>query len=137
MTLRLKLLATAAGSFLAGVLLTGAAAKYSFSKYMQAVWDGHYYAHAVEAQWAAHELSLQRAGETDKLVHDLELMLDANTIQFAEYEEFVPPQARDPNVYRLLADVRSYRAQFPAHYDSPHQQARYQKALDLGKRAGE
>jgi hypothetical protein len=137
MTLRLKLLATAAGSFLAGVLLTGIAANYAFSNYMQTVFASSYYEHAVHAQFLARELTMLRAGNTDKPVHDLELVLDGNTMQLSGYETAVPATQRDPNIYRLMAEVRAYRAQFPPHFEYPRQQAEYQKALDLGKKAGE
>jgi hypothetical protein len=137
MVLRRNLLATALGSFLAGALVVGVAANFAFSRYMKTVFASSYYGHAVEAQFMAHELSKLRAGDTDKPVHDLEVVLDGDTIQLAEYENNVPPTQRDPFVYRALGEVRAYRAQFPAHFEYPLQQAEYQKALDLGKKAGE
>ena len=94
MTLRLKLVATAVGSFLAGVLVTGIAANYAFSNYMQTVFASSYYEHAVHAQFLARELSMLRTGNTDKPVHDLELVLDGNTMQLSGYETAVPDAAR-------------------------------------------
>jgi hypothetical protein len=128
--------ATAVGSFLAGVLVTGVAANYAFSRYMQTMWASSYYGRAVEAQFMAHELSTLRAGDTNKSVHDFEQVLDGDTMQLAEYEGLVPSSQRDPFVYRAMAEVRAYRAQFPPHFEYPRQQAEYQKALDFGKKAG-
>jgi hypothetical protein len=137
MTLQRKLVATAVGSFLAGVLVTGVAADYVFKRYMQTVFASSFSARAVEAQFMAHELSMLRAGDTNKPVHDFEQVLDGDTMQLAPYEGIVPSAQRDPFVYRALADVRAYRAQYPPHFEYPRQQAEYQKALDLGKKAGE
>jgi len=136
MTLQRKLLATAVGSFLAGALIVGIAANFAFSRHMKTVLASSYYGHAVEAQFMAHELSKLRASDTDKTVHDLEVVLDGDTMQLAEYETVVPPTQRDPFVYRALGEVRAYRTRFPAHFEYPLQQAEYQKALDLGKKAG-
>jgi hypothetical protein len=132
-----KLLITAVGSFLAGVLVTGIAANYAFSNYMRTVFAANYYEQAVHAQFMAHELSMLRAGNTDKPVQDLERMLDGYTLYLSGYETAVPETQRDPNIHRLMADVRAYRTQFPAHFEDPSQQARYQKALDLGKKTDE
>jgi hypothetical protein len=137
MTLRFKLVATAVGSFLAGVLVTGIAANHVFRNYMQTVFASGYYEQAVHAQFMARELSMLRAGNTDKPVHDLELVLDGYAMQLSGYETAVPATQRDPDIHRLMAEVRAYRTEFPAHFEDPSQQARYQKALDLGKKAGE
>jgi hypothetical protein len=137
MTFRLKLFATAVGSFLAGALIVGVTANVAFSRYMQTQFLGSYYGDAARAQFDVRTLSRLRAGDTDKPVHDLEVLLDGDTMQLAHYENIVPPAQRDPFVYRALAEVRAYRAQFPAHFENPRQQAEYRKALDLGKKAGE
>jgi len=136
-TLQPKLLITALGSFLAGVLVTGIAADHVFRNYMQTVFAASYYEQAVHAQFMAYELSMLRAGNTDKPVQDFERMLDGYTLYLSGYETAVPATQRDPNIHRLMADVRAYRTQFPAHFEDPSKQARYQKALDLGKKAGE
>jgi hypothetical protein len=137
MTFRLKLIATAVGSFLAGALIVGVTASVAFSKYMKTQFLGSYYSDAARAQFDVRTLSRLRAGDTDKPVHDLEVLLDGDTMQLAQYENIVPPAQRDPFVYRALAEVRAYRAQFPARFENPRQQAEYQKALDLGKKAVE
>jgi hypothetical protein len=132
-----KLLITAVGSFLAGVLVTGIAANYAFSKYMWTAVAANYYEQAVHAQFMAHELSMLRAGNTDKPVHDFERILDGYTMQLGGYETAVPAKQRDPDIRRLMAGVRAYRTEFPAHFEDPNQQAQYQKGLDLGKKAGD
>ncbi len=137
MTPQRKLLATALGSFLAGALIVGIAANVVFSSYIKDQFVSSYYGDAAQAQFAVRTLSRLRAGDNIKPVHDLEVVLDGNTMQLAEYETVVPPTRRDPFVYRTLAEVRAYRAQFPALFEYPRQQAEYQKALDLGKKAGE
>jgi hypothetical protein len=70
------------------------------------------------------------------VISDLELMLDGHTMQLAQYETAVVPPLRVPFVYRTLAEVRVYRSQFPAHFEYPLQQATYERALELGKKAG-
>jgi hypothetical protein len=136
MTPQLKLLATAVSSFLAGALIVGALAFVGFNRYLKNEFASSFYGHAVQAQWDVHALSRLRAGDTQKVLNDLELHLNSHTIQLAAYETVVPPTQRDPYVYRTLAEVRAYRAQFPAHFEYPLQQAEFQKALDLGKKAG-
>lgn len=137
MRLRLKLVATAVGSFLAGALVVGATGYAGFNRYLKNEFISGYYVRAAQAQFEVRTLSRLRAADTGKPVHDLEVLLDGNTMQLAEYETVVSPTQRDPFVYRTLAEVRAYRAQFPAHFEYPLQQVEYQKALDLGKRAGE
>ena len=137
MALLPKVVITAVGSFFAGVLVTGIGANYAFSNYMQTVFAANYYEQAVHAQFMAHELSMLRAGNTDKPVDDLERVLDGYTMQLSGYETAVPAKQRDPNIHRLMGEVRKYRTEFPAYFEDPSQQARYQKGLDLGKKAGE
>ena len=136
MTPRLKLLATAVSSFMAGALIVGAVAFVGFNRYLKNEFVSSFYGHAVQAQYDVRALSRLRAGDTEKVLNDLELRLNSDTMQLAEYETVVPPAQRDPYVYRTLAEVRAYRGEFPAHFDYPLQQAEFQKALDLGKKTG-
>ena len=136
MTPQLKLLATAVCSFLAGAVIVGAVAFVGFNRHLKNEFVSSFYAHAVEAQYDVRALSRLRTGDTQKVLNDLELQLNSHTMQLAEYETVVSPTQRDPYIYRTLAEVRVYRAEFPAHFEYPLQQAEFQKALDLGKKAG-
>jgi hypothetical protein len=136
MTPQRKVVVAAISSFIAGCLVVGAAAYVGFSRYIKNEFVSSYYAHAVEAQFAVRTLSRLRSGNIDKVTRDFELMLDSNTIQLAEYEKVVAPAQREPFIYRTLAEVRDYRAKFPAHFEYPLQKAEYEKALALGKKAG-
>jgi hypothetical protein len=137
MTPQRKLLATAVSSFLAGALIVCAVAFVGFNRYLKNEFASSFYGHAVQAQYEVRVLSRLRSGDTEKVVNDLELQLNSHTMQLAEYETVVPPTQRDPYVYRTLSEVRAYRTEFPAHFEYPLQQAEFQKALDLGKKAGE
>jgi hypothetical protein len=131
-----RLVFVALASFLGGVLLAGAAAYIGFSRYLNEQFISSFYATAVHAQFQVRTLSNLRNGKTDKVIGDLDLMLNSNTIQLANYETFVTPERREAFVYRTLAEVRAYRAQYPTHFDYPLQQEAFQKALDLGKQPG-
>jgi hypothetical protein len=136
MTPQCKIVVAAASSFIAGALVAGVVSYVGFSRYVRNELVPSFYATAVHAQFEVRTLSTLHAGQLDKVVHDLDLLLDSHTMQLAEYETVVGPPQRDPFVYRTLAEVRDYRAQFPTHFEYPLQQERYQKALDLGKKAG-
>jgi hypothetical protein len=131
-----RLVIAAAVSFIAGGLVTGALCYGGFSRHLRDVYAWSFYSNAAEAQFEVRSLARLRAGDTDKVIKDLELLLNGHTMQLAEYETAVEQARRDPYVYRTLAEVREYRERFPAHFDYPLQQAEFQKALDLGKKAG-
>ena len=65
------------------------------------------------------------------MISELELGLDANTLQLANYEEAVPAPKREEYVYAVLADVRAYREQHPSDMQLPLQRALLQKAFSL------
>jgi hypothetical protein len=136
MTTQRKVVVSAISSFIAGGLVVGVAAYLAFNRYIENTTVASYYAHAVEAQFAVRTLPKLRSGNVDKVISEFDLMLNSNTIQLAEYESAVAPVRRDPFVYRALAEVREYRAHFPAHFDYPLQEAEYEKALALGTKAG-
>ena len=136
MTPQRKVVAAAVGSFIAGGLLVGTAAHVSFSRYIKNQFVASYYGYAVEAQFQVRTLARLRSGNIDKVIQDLDTLLDSNTIQLAEYENVVPPAQRDQFVYRTLAEVGDYRAKFPAHLEYPLQKMELEKALALGKKAG-
>lgn len=136
MTPQRKVIVAAISSFIAGGLVVGTAACIGFSRYVESELISSYYAHAAEAQFAVRALSRLRSGNIDKVTSDLDLVLNNDTIQLAEYENAVAPAQREPYVYRSLAEVRDYRAKFPAHFEYPLQEAEFEKALALGKKAG-
>jgi hypothetical protein len=136
MTPQRKVFVAAVCSFIAGGLLVGVAGSVGFARYIKNEQASSYYAHAAQAQFEVRTLSRLRAGNLEKVVSDLELMLNGDTIQFAAYENVVAPAQRDPFVYRTLAEVRDYRSKFPAHFAYPLQEAEFEKALALGKKAG-
>ena len=136
MTLQRKVIIAAVSSFIAGALLVGAVAYVGFSRFIQHESVSGYHASAVEAQFAVRTLSNLRSGDTDKVISDLDLILNSNTLQLAEYESAVPAAQRQPYVYRTLAEVRGYRARFPAHFEYPLETAEFEKALELGKKGG-
>ena len=131
-----KLVATALVSFFAGAAVIGSFGYAGFNQHLREGFISSFNAHAAEAQFDVRTLVRLRAGDTQKAVRDFETFLDGHTMQLAEYEAVVPSERRDPLVYRALAEVRAYRAQSPAHFEYPLQQAEYQKALDLGSKAG-
>jgi hypothetical protein len=136
MTLQRKVVIAASSAFIAGGLVVGTFAYLGFSRYMENGTASGYYASAVEAQFAVRTLSRLRSGNIDKVMSDFNLLLDSNTIHLAEYENVVPPARRQPFVYEALAEVRDYRAKFPAHFEYPLEEAEFEKALALGKNAG-
>ncbi len=135
MTPQRKVVVAAVGSFIVGGLVVGIAAHISFSRYIKDQFVASYYGHAVEAQFQVRTLARLRSGDIDKVIRDLDMLLDSNTIQLAEYENIVPREQRDRFVYRTLAEVGDYRAKFPAHFEYPLQKMEFEKALALGKKA--
>ena len=131
-----KVITAAVSSFIAGGLLVGIVAYVSFNRFLHQEFVASYHAQAVEAQFAVRSLSRLRSGDTDKVIHDLDLMLNANTLQLAEYENAVPTAQREAYVYRTLSEVRDYRTKYPAHFEYPLQQTEFEKAMTLGKKAG-
>jgi hypothetical protein len=131
-----KLVAVAATSFLGGVLLVGAMSYIEFNRYLQQLFVNTFYANAARAQFEVRTLSNLRSGKIDKVIADFEMMLDGSTMQLANYESVVAPEKRETFVYKTLAEVAKYKSQFPPHFDYPQQQQMFQKALDLGKKAG-
>jgi hypothetical protein len=129
-----RLVAVAVTSFLGGVVLAGAAGFIGFNRYVNEQFISSYDATAVHAQFQVRTLSKLRNGKIDKVIDDLDLMLNSNTIQLANYEIIVPPERRDAYVYGTLAEIRAYRTLFPTHFDYPLQQETFQKALDLGRK---
>ena len=117
MTLRLRLITTAIGSFLAGALVVGALAHAALNRWVHDQFINSYYTHAVDAQWTAHTLSRLRTGDIDKPIRDLELRLGADLSQLRSYETAVPPARRETHVYQMIAEAQAYRAQFPANAD--------------------
>ena len=136
MTLQRKVVVAAISSFIVGGLVVGTLAYVGFSRYVEYGTASGYYASAVEAQFAVRTLSRLRSGNIDKVMSDFDLLLDSNTIHLAEYENVVPPARRQLFVYQTLAEVRDYRAKFPTHFEYPLQEAEFEKALALGKKAG-
>ena len=96
-----KVITAAVSSFIAGGLLVGIVAYVSFNRFLHQEFVASYHAQAVEAQFAVRSLSRLRSGDTDKVIHDLDLMLNANTLQLAEYENAVPTAQREAYVYEL------------------------------------
>ena len=131
-----KLVAVAVGSFVSGVFVAGVAGYVAFDRYVENGFVSSFYANAVHAQFEVRTLGRLRAGDTDKVMRDLDLMLDSHTMQLAEYETVVAAAHREQFVYRTMREVREYRANFPTTFEFPLQQAEFQKALDLGKKGG-
>jgi hypothetical protein len=136
MTSTRKLVAVAAMSFLGGVLLVGAMSYIGFNRYIQQQFVYTFYADAAHAQFEVRTLSNLRNGKIDKVIADLDLMLNSHTMQLANYESIVAPEKREKFIYKVLAEVAEYKSQFPSHFEYPLQQQMFQKALDLGKKAG-
>jgi hypothetical protein len=136
MTFKKELVLTAMTSLFIGALVTGSAAYFWAAWLIKDQFVSSFYANAIHAQFEVRALVSLRSGNTAKVIKDLELMLDGHTMQLAQYETAVAPPLRVPFVYRTLAEVRAYRSQFPAHFEYPLQQATYERALDLGKKAG-
>ena len=136
MTFQKKLVLTAITSLFVGALVTGSAAYFWAAWFIKDQFVSSFYANAIHAQFEVRALSNLRSGNTAKVISDLELMLDGHTMQLSQYETAVAPPLRVPFVYRTLAEVRAYRSQFPAHFEYPLQQATYERALELGKKAG-
>jgi hypothetical protein len=136
MTPQRKVVVAAVGSFIVGGLVIGTLAHVSLSRYIKNEFLSSYHVYAVKAQFQVRTLARLRSGDIDKVIRDLDMMLDSNTIQLAEYENVVPPAQREQFVYRTLAEVRDYRAKYPAHFEYPLQKMEFEKALALGKKAG-
>ena len=136
MTFKKTVVLTAITSLFMGALVTGSAAYFWAAWLVRNQFVSSFYANAIEAHFEVRSLSNLRRGDTARVIKDLELRLDGNTMQLAQYETAVPPTLRVPFVYRTLSEVRAYRSQFPVHFEYPLQQATYERALDLGKKAG-
>jgi hypothetical protein len=136
MTPQRKIVVAVVGSFIAGGFVIGTAADISFNRYIKDQFASSYNGYAVEAQFQVRTLARLRSGDIDRVIRDLDMVLDSKTIQLAEYESVVPPTQREQFVYRTLAEVGDYRARFPAHFEYPLQRTEFEKALALGKKAG-
>jgi len=132
MSPRARLTVACVASFIAGALLIGGILGQVMEREFRNTLARVAYENAVRAQTAVHQLTLLRAGDTPRVISELDTLLDAHTMQLASYEENVPPDLRNSLVYRALADVRRYRGEYPLHIDNPTVRAEYQKALDLG-----
>jgi len=135
MSPRARLTVACVASFIAGAVLIGGISGYVMEREFRNTPARVAYENAVHAQTAVHQLFLLRAGDTPRVISELDMLLNAHTMQLASYEEAVPPDLRDSLVYRALADVRRYRDKYPLHIDNPVVRAEYQKALDLGLKA--
>ena len=135
MSPRARLTVACVASFIAGALLIGGILGHVMEREFRNTLARVAYENAVRAQTAVHQLTLLRAGDTPRVISELDTLLDAHTMQLASYEENVPPDLRDSLVYRALSDVRRYRTEYPLHIDDLTVRAEYQKALDLGMKA--
>jgi hypothetical protein len=90
-----KLVAVAAMSFLGGAMLVGAVSYVGFNRYMQQQSVYTFYANAVHAQFEVRTLCNLRNGKIDKVISDLDLMLNSHTMQMANYESSVAPENRE------------------------------------------
>lgn len=70
-----------------------------------------------------------RLGEVAKATSMLEDRLDMNLLYLSSYEATVPPEFRNPVVYRNLEAVGAYRAQVPSTASSAEVQSTIRRAL--------
>ena len=131
MTHRLTVTVVAIASFVCGALAAGVIGYLGIARIFRDQFESSFYANAAHAQFEARALSNLRAGNTDKVISDLELMLKSHTMQLAGYESAVPAERRNQLVYDALGEVRVYIEKFPAHFENAIQEAEFRKALAL------
>jgi hypothetical protein len=131
MTQRMRLILCSMGSFTLGALVVGIVAYAAFTRSVHDSFTGFYYAEAAQAQLETRQLQSLRSGDVGHVISQLELGLDASTLQLASYEDAVPSSQRENYVYAVLGEVRAYRDQHPSETPLPLQRALLQKALSL------
>jgi hypothetical protein len=131
MTQRMRLILCSMGSFTLGALVVGIVNYAAFTRSLHNSVTGFYYAQAAQAQLETRQLRSLRSGDAGHVISQLELGLDASTVQLAGYEDVVPPSKRESYVYAVLGEVRAYRDQHPSEMQLPLQRALLQKALSL------
>ena len=77
-----------------------------------------------------------REGRIDNATQRLEQMLDGDILVLANYEDALPPQARDRNIYAAVAVMRQYRQQVPTVMQNPQVLQELKRSLALGATSG-
>ena len=131
MTQRMRIILCSIGSFIFGAVVVGIVAYSAVTRSLHDSLAASYYAQAAHAQLETRQLQSLRSGDVGHVISQLELGLDASTLQLASYEDAVPPSKRENYVYAVLGEVRAYRNHYPSDMRLPLQRALLEKAFSL------